>query len=70
MTEIYNTEQNEDYYGEFIEQLSEENSTISFDASKITPQYHIQQAEVALQNLKSLIKESGWKKFYIIKVEF
>lgn len=65
MTEVYNTEQigqNDYYYEEYVERLSEGDSSISFDPNKSTPQYHIQQAEIALQNLKSLTKESGWKK--------
>ncbi|PKC66456.1 Bet v1-like protein [Rhizophagus irregularis] len=65
MTEVYNTEQigqNDYHYEEYVERLSEGDSSISFDPSKTTPQYHIQQAETALQNIKSLVKESGWKK--------
>jgi len=60
MAEIYSDEYG-DEYAEF--NLNEESSSsASFDSDKATPQYHIQQAEMALQNLKFVVKEPGWKK--------
>ncbi|RIA92501.1 hypothetical protein C1645_765000 [Glomus cerebriforme] len=64
MTEVY-THQSDDYYDEeYVEQidLSEEESALSLDLNRLTPQYHIQQAEMALYNLKIIVKETGWKK--------
>uniref|UniRef100_A0A1D1ZJI2 StAR-related lipid transfer protein 5 n=1 Tax=Anthurium amnicola TaxID=1678845 RepID=A0A1D1ZJI2_9ARAE len=63
MAEITNRQFDDFYDEEYIEQLNfSEDSSVSYEPNKSTPQYHIQQAEVALQNLKYIIKESGWKK--------
>ncbi|CAG8452652.1 4631_t:CDS:2 [Funneliformis mosseae] len=40
---------------------------MNFDPEKITPEYHIQQAEQALTKLKSIIEEADWKKVLHIK---
>jgi hypothetical protein len=60
MAEVY-ADRPDVYFNE-EEYASEEEESIAFDPNKITPQFHVQQAETALHNLKSVARESGWKK--------
>jgi hypothetical protein len=55
MAEVY-PEYNEEY------DESTDDSSSSIDPYKATSQYHIQQAEMAIQNLKYIVREPGWKK--------
>ncbi|CAI2184744.1 8341_t:CDS:2, partial [Funneliformis geosporum] len=50
------------FYEESNYNSSGEEEPVLYDPNKLTPQYHIQQAETALQNLKILVNDPGWKK--------
>jgi glucose-6-phosphate isomerase len=46
---------------------SEENESFHYDPVVTTPAYHIEQGEKALEKLKSIVNEGGWKKALTVK---
>src|SRR5438046_725741 len=59
----------DDFEEEYVEEYGSDNDETynNYDPVKQTPAYHIQQAEKALEQLKLVVEESGWKKTHTVR---
>jgi hypothetical protein len=67
-TTISDLEDDEGFIEESGELIpSEENESFHYDPVVTTPAYHVEQAEKALEKLKSVVEKPGWKKALTVK---